>query len=206
MGQLRIQKSVCYCLDAFQKDSFKTDSIIARPVGGTAVDPVQLGDEDEAANPAWDLICSTRKEQRMVDKQVACHGGRNLLSVKRKTEIQEHLGRTKVKQEKQQEKQKNLKAIQKTMDTANLLQMAQLYQSLGVGKAREILASIQNAVTKVDIFAEEEAASTMTMSTTTTRSDESDKENRSSSPPELYYDSGLDLAVECNDDETKIIY
>ena len=57
--------------------SFKMDSIIARPVGGMAVNPVQLGDEDEVANPAWDLIWSNnRKEQRQFDKQLAHRGGR----------------------------------------------------------------------------------------------------------------------------------
>jgi hypothetical protein len=57
------------------------------------------------------------------------------VSAKRKTELAEQLARTKVKKENQE----NIKAIRKTMETTNMLQMAQLYQSLGdEGKARDI--------------------------------------------------------------------
>jgi hypothetical protein len=67
--------------------------------------------------------------------------------VKLKTELEEQMVRTKVKKEKQ----KNIKAIQKTMDTTNMLQMVQPYQSLGdEGKAREILESVHNGMNKVD--------------------------------------------------------
>jgi hypothetical protein len=55
------------------------------------------------------------------------------------------------------EKQKNIKAIQKTMDATNMLQMAQLYQSLGdEGKAREVLQSLHKGVNKLDTSSEEQ--------------------------------------------------
>jgi hypothetical protein len=85
--------------------SFKTDNIIARPVGGMVAAPVELGDVNEAANPAWDLICSDRKDQHMVDQQLAHHGGQNFLSVKRKTELEEQSVRTKAKKGKSEKYQ-----------------------------------------------------------------------------------------------------
>jgi hypothetical protein len=88
--------------------SFKIDSIIAHPVGGTAAEPVELGNDNFAANPAWDLICSNCKDQRRVDGQLARHIRHKFLSLKRKTELEEQLARTKAKKEKQ----KNIKAIQ----------------------------------------------------------------------------------------------
>jgi hypothetical protein len=71
--------------------------------------------------------------QHMVDKQLACYDGGKILQAKHKTELAEQFARTKVKKEKQ----KSIKAIHKTRDTTNMLQMVQLYQYLGdKGKAR----------------------------------------------------------------------
>jgi hypothetical protein len=75
------------------------------------------------------------------------------LQAKCKTELAEQFVRTKVKKEKQ----KNIKAIHKTMYTANMLQMLQLYQSFGdKGKVREILVSDHNGMNKLDTSPKEE--------------------------------------------------
>jgi hypothetical protein len=87
--------------------SFKNDSIIARPVGGTASEPVELADENEMANPDWNMVCSTRKDQRRVDKQLARRTSDKALTSKRKAELMEQMAKTKVKKEKQ----KNIKAV-----------------------------------------------------------------------------------------------
>jgi hypothetical protein len=146
--------------------SFKTDTIIAYPVGGMVAKPVELGDVNEVAKPAWNLMCSSSncKDQRMVNRQLAHHSGQKHLSVKHKTELEEQLVRTKVKKEKQ----KNVKVMQKTMDTANMLQMVQLYQSFGdEGKAREFIVSIHNGVNKLDMSSEEEGNYSNKENTTT---------------------------------------
>jgi hypothetical protein len=141
--------------------SFKTDTIIARPVGGTAAEPFEFTDENETANPSWDLICSNRKDPRMVDKQLARRGGRKIWGLKRQTERAQQL----VRQGAKKQKQKQIKAIHQTMETTNKLQMAQLYQPLGEeGKARKILQSVQNSVNTLEVMSSEEEG------------DESDKE------------------------------
>ena len=69
------------------------------------------------------------------------------------------------------QKQKNIKAIHKTMDTANKLQMAQLYQSLGEeGKVKEILLSVQNGVNTLEEMSSEEEESDKETTTATTSS------------------------------------
>jgi hypothetical protein len=134
--------------------TFKTDTIIARPVGGTAAESVELADENKTANnPSWDLICSNRKDQHMVEKQLAHRGGRKILGLKRQTELAQQL----VRQGAKKQKQKQIKAIHQTMETANKLQMAQLYQLLGKeSKARAILQSLQNGVNTLEAMSSEE--------------------------------------------------
>jgi hypothetical protein len=69
--------------------SFKSDTIISCPVGGTTAEPVDLADGNEAANPAWDLVCTTHKDQCMVDKQLAIHVGHKTLHAKCRSELAE---------------------------------------------------------------------------------------------------------------------
>jgi asparagine N-glycosylation enzyme membrane subunit Stt3 len=106
----------------------------------------------------------------------------------------EQFARTKVKKEKQ----KNIKAIHKTMNTTNMLQMVQLFQSLGYkGKAREILQSVHNGMNKFDASSEvddnESDKENMTMtSNITITSNESNKANMATSMTSntaLYCDS-----------------
>jgi hypothetical protein len=147
--------------------SFETDTIIVCPVGGTAAEAVELAGKNEAANPSWDLICSNRKDQHMVDKQLACRGGRKILGLKRQTELAQQLVRQRAKKQKQ--KQKQITAIHQTMETANKLQMVQLYQPLGEeGKAREILQSVQNSVNTLEVMPSEEEGNESDKETTTT--------------------------------------
>jgi hypothetical protein len=146
--------------------TFKTDTIIACPLGGTAAEPVELADKNETANnPSWDLICSNCKDQCMVDKQLACRGGRKILGLKRQTELAQQL----VRQGPKKQKQKQIKAIHQTMETANKLQMAQLNQLLGEegNNAREILQSLQNGVNKLEVMSSEEEGNESDKETTT---------------------------------------
>jgi hypothetical protein len=116
---------------------FKSNNFISRPVGGTAAEAVSLL-EDEDANPLWDVVCKNQKTQRKLGRR----RGESALAKRRREGAEDVTARNKARMYRHKQKEKNLKGLKKSLDTANMLELAKLYHSMGdTKKTKEIMCS-----------------------------------------------------------------
>ena len=180
---------------------FKTNDFISRPVGGTAAEAVSLL-EDEDANPSWDVFCTNRKTQRKLDRELGRRKGESALAKRHREGAEDVTARNKARMYRHKQKEKNLKGVKKSMDNANMLELAKLYHSMGdTEKAKEIMCSTHREMmkpvdeVKLSLSSESDSSEVEALSSEAGELEASvtpTTTGASASPPETIPDSDLD--------------